>query len=251
MSVVEVFDLRQYIQVTFGSGAGMSLKNYPVNITDIRVFRGIENSIDFRVRDIDRKPVVLAVGTVLDLVVKSEDRERIVKRLSVLDANRGVYRATIDDEELPTDTNLLNYFLVMTDANGHEHLLFTDRSRGPKGTFVIADGPNNGPSPTLEITGSDLLPQGAALRSAALESEGSLHTIVVENDFFTGTLVVEATLDESPAITDDRWFEVERRNYVDQVDRDIINVTGNFSYVRFKVSPGIDNDGELIRILYR
>jgi hypothetical protein len=250
MSVIDVYELPQYISVTLQLDAGaMTLTNYPVNKTDLKLFRDTSNVIDVRIRDIDRKPVILPEGSVLDLVIRDDITLVASRRLTVVNAAKGLYRVVMRPEDMPNTGSLFSFFIVQTAADGTETLLFTDRARSPRGVAEILTGHVMQPRPSVEVFYENLLPLDLSFQSSAYASHGDRHTVAIYLNTFSGTFKVEATLDDSPG-GDSRWFEVTSQSYDEISGIKTLSFEGGFTFVRFRVTP-LDTIGEFLKIIYR
>src|ERR1019366_3038440 len=103
---IMVYKIPQIIAVTYPastSNGGHFLNNYPINRTNFRLIRSVQNEITFYVRDVDRKPV--SIGFVETLTINIVDLETqttlMTRNLSTINASSGIYLLTV----LPAEMN--------------------------------------------------------------------------------------------------------------------------------------------------
>lgn len=240
---VGVFSIPRVVQLVWGSSIspGQILMNYPVNRTVFRVVRGTRNDIEFHVRDIDRKPVLLTTETLSAHIVDSRNDKLLLSReLVQVDPTRSLYRLTI----LPADlldwpSEPLRWSVSAMQEDGSEVMLYTDRDYTPYSHLEVMEGPRPGPAKPVVLDPetfvvTDLVARsGPVAGSAALGYPEGLHTVQALMEGFTGTLVVEATLAAQPLDVD--WFEVSRTDYEAADGPAVLNLEGHFMRLRVGV----------------
>jgi len=79
-----------------------------------------------------------------------------------------------------------------------------------------------------------------------------IHTVAIYPNNFLGSLELQATLAETPGAND--WFNITLKNgttasYSNANDVDAYTFTGNFLYLRVKITPQPSNSGSIDKIL--
>jgi hypothetical protein len=81
-------------------------------------------------------------------------------------------------------------------------------------------------------------------------STGGLQTVAVFLSGFVGNIVLQASLDSSPT-SDANWFDVDRLEYTSSTTSNFSrNITGNFTWLRAKVTDFQAGSIEKIQMSY-
>jgi hypothetical protein len=257
---VHIYDIPQVITVSTGSGA--QNMNYPVNSTDIRLFKYVRNTIRIFVKDIDRKPVTLSDPNIPMIVVTDRRNQKVLlnRSMDTVDQAKGLYQIVIDPVDLdPIDIGYYNYFVLTDSADGTPSPLYTDRNRSPLGVIEVAEGPVPLPRPSIEIAADQfsisntVAISGAYAGSATVGDLSGLHSVAFYLDNFQGNITVQGSLDAQPTSTDSYWFEVHNYSFDDDTYSGVYprSFEGNLVWVRFIVSQTDGQFTGLTKILYR
>lgn len=242
--------------------AGFTVEYRPVYSRNLKIYRGIDNTIQFRMLNADQKPVTLT-GTVM-IVVFDEAQNMIIERECVVTddgssvATRGMFHVTI------TETDLLNvkqqylYYNVYQILNGSNVVTYANRNFESAGIIYLNSSAYPGPKASKEVNTffniSDYWiangPSGEAITAdPALNGNEALHTIAVYANQYTGNLEIQATLENQ--ITEfTNWATVDTVTFTGTETEPVaVNFNGVFSYVRFKFN--LDPNGKVTKILVR
>jgi hypothetical protein len=233
------------------------LNNYEVNRTDFRIIRGMQNEILFFVRDLDRNPVNTSsfVTVTINIVDPTSSTLLMSRDLTVADAPTALYRLTV----LPTETadwatGSLRWSLTVTRATGFPVMLWTDMNYSPYSYLEVTEGPVPAPVPALSLDPSTFnIDHGVAIStllagSAQYGYQNGVQTIALYPDNFTGSVAIDASLLSQPSSDSSDWFVVATETYTALTSVQTINVTGNFLWLRLRVTSTI---GTLTQILYK
>ena len=248
---VMIFDIPQVVNLTYpvSTFEGIMMNNFPVNRTDFRLVRGVQNEILFFVRDIDRKPVELAMGDTLSITITDTDRDQLLlqRALTVKDLAKGLYSLVTLSAEMDTwPTGPVPWAMTYTRAaDGSTVMLWTDQNYSPYSTAYVTHSPYPGPASATTLLWSDFTVMvdnnyySAALPAAAQDGYANgMQSYVTDMTDFTGTVRVDGSLvahpENTPASLD--WFAAATSTYTGFTGQDVVNVQGNFVWTRVVVT---------------
>lgn len=244
---VMIYRIPQIVRVTYPASTnfrGFFMENYPLNRTDFRMVRGVQNEINFYVRDVDRKPVRLGLTETLTITITDPATDILLmsRNLTTIDARQGIYLLTVLAAEMNTwPTVPVQWSITYTRADGSTVLLWTDRDYSPYSTCTITKGALAGPAPTVVIVWnqfrllSDTNYYSPALAGSATNGYvGGVQSFFVSMTGFTGSLRIDASLVARPV--DDNvsadWFQVDLKSYTNNTGNVFLNETGNYLWMR-------------------
>lgn len=214
---------------------------------NVKVYKGIDNTVEFQVKNADQKPVDISTHTVRFDILDTAQKLLITKNATVLDDGstrnkKGLITVKLTAGELlDIDEQLAKYTIYMIDSQGEKTLLYADTQFGASGTIEIIDDAFAQPSNTHEVT-NFLLDSGFyysnAVTGEATRKDG-LHSMVVYSDNFNGTFTVEVTLND--ILNETAQWSTYASYTVDFTQRTqpfLIEMNGSFTYVRIKYADG-------------
>jgi len=250
---------------------------------DFRIFKDVTNTLEFVVRDTDRKPINMMGRTAQITMYDQRNNEMMWQApLKVINDTKGLCQLNITPD-VTSDWYLATYSYSVTVQNldGSVHMLYVDQHEGQQGFFELCQGPSFEPSDSQTLTSSDLPAlQGGSwtfvqegtdddlhyLYSSALPGSmkrhnfSGLHTVAVFFENFSGTLLVQGSVEEGTP-TDGDWYEIETRHYDHKTGSDHFNILANLQWVRFRLwnryfddGSGMildTNKGRLVKLVYR
>ena len=243
-------------------------ENSPMNRNTIKLHRGVDNEIRFRILNQDRKPVDINHLEVVAVMTNPENGERMLTKLLGNSPRKGFAQLRINEGDL-MDIPPGYYNLVIL---GQEDLVpgqpeevirtpfYTDIGDNIVASVEVLASADPGPVPSYKIQTGDwrLLQQPSGTGADAIDEyltsaipagrvrnhRNGLHTVAVFTDGFSGTLQVMATLDLQPPEDPRRWFPVditsgtnllEFNNYTGSTS---FTFTANFTWLTFIKRPG-------------
>lgn len=260
---VMIFDIPQVVNLTYpvSTWQGIMMNNFPVNRTDFRLVRGVQNEILFFVRDIDRKPVTLPAGDTIAITITDKDRDQVLlqRTLTVSDLQTGLYSLVTLPSEMDTwPTGPVPWAMTYTrTSDGSTVMLWTDQNYSPFSTAYVTHSPYAGPASTTTLVWSDFTVMddsnyySAALVAAAQSGYvNGMQTYVIDLTNFTGTIRVDGSLVAHPTNTSESmdWFSAMTGTYTAQTGQVVLNVQGNFVWTRVVVTVG---SGSLNQLQYK
>ncbi len=245
----------------------IKLENNPLNRFNTILYKGSVNTIDFTLRDRDRKPINLLDKTLTLNISEIETRtSTLTKILEQLDQSKGFARLTLTDAEtFDMNEGFYVYSIVVTEDNGREGFAFVDQVFRVTGEFELRRNAIEF-SPTVitvttfieDITAllgiSD--PGGTIFRSGGFNyGVGPIHTAAFYLTDFMGTIQVEVTTNQSLPTVDTDWAVVASFDTASLTSGPLscikyFNTNGLFTFVRFVYQPHALNTGTIDQVLY-
>lgn len=233
---------------------GLMVEYRPVYQRTIRISRGIDNVIQFKILNADQKPVIITKTPVF--VAFDENQQQILEiQGTVLDDGStrntlGVFTVTI------TDTDLLNipqqylkYNVYLKDDYGNKSMTYANTDFTSAGTMYVDGASFPAPKPNTVINqfynvdtywcsvGDRINP----------ESNGSVYTTVIYPNGYEGDVTIQATLDQSIGLN---WFDINTITITGlETEPVCLNFSGMFTFIRVKLdtNPATNTPRILLR----
>ena len=193
--------------------------NSPLNKTIIKMHKGVDNTIDFRILNPDRKLVSVDHLAIRARLISTENKERVLERYADLVPNaKGKARLTVYEGDL-VDIAPGFYTLVVTgqealvpgnnESNNINTPFFLDNAANIVATVEIVDSADVTPYPTVELlpenwtitneVGSPKTFTSSAIAGARVRNHlNAVHSFSVSTTAFTGTMELRGTLELTP-----------------------------------------------------
>lgn len=252
---VFLYDIQRRLDLTLRDSGGTVNWNLPMDTTDFRLHKDVKNSIEFVIRNTDRKPVSMIGRTArITLYDHRTDQVLLISDLKVINESKGIVRfiATPDQmDQLSLGT--YSYTVTVKDLDGSIRSLYVDQNESVRGFVDVVNGPSPSPRPSIEVNFNQFTPitQGEPQQTHYVTSAlpGSIksgntsgqHTLAVYLSEFTGKMWVQGSLEEgTPTIND--WFDIEIDGSSVQEFRSDTGIRAfmfeaNLEWVRIKVLP--------------
>jgi len=240
---------------------GFAVEYRPVYSRQLKVYRGIDNKLQFRLLNADQKPVWIE-GTPV-IVVFDENNVKILERNCTIDddsttTNKGMFSVVIQENDLLNIKQQYLHYNIYIETDTGNTLTYTDRNFNGSGIIYVNGNAFPGPKSSIEITnfytendywvaGSDDVDKITA--EPGLNGNDALHTVAVYTDAYVGTVEVQATLDNQ--ITgSNNWTTVSTLTFTGTESEPVpANFNGIYTYIRFKASA--DPENKITKILVR
>lgn len=263
---VFLIDKKRKVELTLRETGGSINWNLPMNTNDFRVFKDVQNTIEFIVRDTDRKPVnMMGRQATINFYDQRLDKLLWTSSLKVINEARGICRLNIEPDVM-ADWYLqtYSYQVVVTNVDGSSHMLYVDANEAQRGYFELAQGPRFEPYASRTVQYSDLTPvnvtpqdqriayriSGAIPASLQTGNTGGVHTIAAYLDNFTGKIVIQGSVEDgTPGGFD--WFDIETHefNHESSPPPQAFTVVANLTWIRVCVYNSNDetlNPGDVL-----
>lgn len=260
MQLIPRYLVKNRINVVLGE-TGFVVEYRPVYSRDLKVYRGIENRIQFRLLNADQKPVTVTGDPIF--VAFDENNNKVLEyQATVTDDgstrnSRGMFEVTITENDLLSiRQQYLKYNVYIENSIDSRSITYSNRNFDSAGTIFIDGLSFPGPKPSIAVT--DFFPQGD-LWVAGNSGEGifaypgtngfdSLHTVAVYSTGYEGTVTVQATL-EQQLTTVNNWFDVTVLEFDGTEDEPVVaNFNGVYRYLRFVFNSDPNNTIEKILV---
>lgn len=260
-------------------------ENGPMNKAPIKVHKGIDNPVIFRVLGPDRVPYDISCGQqVYARLMNPENRTVVLEKLCRLGPSRGQITLELNSGDI-TDiaaglytmvlirteefvVNAPDYYIekpLYSDMNDNVEMevLITEQAlKAPQPGVVLAPGdwtsdiiiPTFGPPAPCFYTSR--IPGGRVLNH-----KESVQTFSTYTENFTGILEIWGTLDESPDpyLNDKRWFKIypstmsEDIEFIEYTGTQAWTFSANFMWLKFRLFPStaVLNPGIMRKLIVR
>lgn len=231
---------------------GFNVEYSPVYQQNLNVYKGIDNELQFQLKNADQKPVDVSAYTPIFVAFDDEKKMVIETTGVVLDdgssATRGTFKVTITENTLLNlNQQYLTYTIYLKDSNDNRILTYANSYFGATGVLYIQDAAFPGPPVTKEVTTfSKVAPDVDEWTSSIINAEpgingnNALHTVVVYTDGYVGDIIVQGTLENQvgPATG---WADISTVAIDNASEPVYINFNGVYSFLRFKVNANPAN----------
>ncbi len=210
----------------------------------IKVYRGIDNVLQFKILNHDQKPVDITTKTPKFVVFDANKLMIIERDATVTDdgstTTRGNCKVTITENDLlNVPTQFLSYNIYLVDSSNEKTLTYTDTHFGADGVIHLEDSAFPGPAKTGTV--STFTQTGDVWLSETLDAQPgingneALHTAAIYSDAYTGNIVIQGTL-ENQIGSETNWFDIDTVAITSTDTLNYKNFNGVFSYLRFSAS---------------
>lgn len=233
----------------------------PVYTRQVKVYKGIDNKIQFRLLNADQKPIRIT-DTPVFVAFDDEDSLVISKNCIVQDdgsttTTKGTFYVELTENELLNIKQQYLKYNVYID--GSERVLtYADRNFDAAGIIYVDGNAFPGPKPTTIIerfyatnntwyAGNDSVDQINA--APGLNGNEALHTAAIYSNGYIGDLKLQVTLDNQ--ITgQNNWSTIDTITFNGTETQPVpVNFNGVFTFIRFEAST--DPTDKITKILIR
>lgn len=224
--------------------AGFITEYRPVYQRHIKIYKGIDNVLQFKVLNHDQKPVDITAKTP-KFVVFDQNKTMVIERdATVTDdgstTTRGNCKVTVTENDLLNlPHQFLSYNIYLVDSNNEKTLTYTDAHFGNDGVLHLDDQAFPGPAKTAEVTtfteDNDDWYSEAIDAQPAINGNEALHTASYYTSSYAGDIIAQGTL-ENTVTGSTNWFDITTTTVGASDTLTYVNFNGVFSYLRFKAS---------------
>ncbi len=250
---VFLYDIKRRLDLTLRESGGSINWNLPMDTTDFRIYKNVNNSIEFHVRNTDRKSInVTGKDITITIYDHRTDKILLEKSMEIVNGEKGLIRfSTIPDELDLWEIGSYSYVIRIKDDDGSERALYVDQNDGVRGYVTLDVGPYPPPRGATTILAEEMTtiregthPQDIFTYTSAIpgsiksKNHTGLHTVVLHMDSFTGKVWIQGSLEEgSPG---DDWFDIEIDgnsclSYKRETGTEAISFTANLEWVRVRI----------------
>lgn len=224
---------------------------------NLKLYRGLDNKIEFRVRSSDQKFKNIGDSIFVMNIINSETKKLLLsKDITTQDSSTGKLYVIIESHELQhIESGIYDYTIFYETRNNIDSVLHSVSERYPVyfdsqydsfGNIEIINDVFGDPSPSNEIkefkfnvqydTGDDFYLSGIIDANSQLVTPQSLHTFQMYFSDYTGRVTIQGSLDRggNPQV----WSDLAVLDYIN-VNKEYVNLTGKYSFFRIKHVPNL------------
>lgn len=245
------------------SETGFVVEYRPVYTRDLKVYRGIDNRLQFRLLNADQKPVRVT-GTPVFVAFDENNSKVLEYSATVTDDgstrdSRGLFEVTITDNDLlGIRQQYLHYNIYLQENFEDRTLTYSNRNFDSAGTIYIDGKSFPGPKPSATVdnfypVNNTWIAGNTAADSIyahpGLNGNDALHTAAVYTTGYTGSVKIQATL-ENQISGQNNWFDVITLEFDGtETEPTVANFNGIYRYLRFVLDS--NPAGTIQKILVR
>ena len=240
------------------NGEGFVTEYRPVYQKQIEVFKGIDNTLEFRVLNADQKPLNIQNFTPKFMAFDENNKLVVEHDGIVLDDSsdtRGKFKVVITENDLlNVPAQFLTYNTFLVDSANTKTLTYAYSHFDANGVIKVSKDAFPSPADSISITtftetADDVWTTEGINAEPAINGNEALHTPPYYTDSYVGDVVIQATLDNQLTSTNN-WADIATVTLTGTETTPVPqNYTGVFSYVRFKTTT--DPANKITKILVR
>ena len=228
--------------------AGFITEYRPVYNRSLEVYKGIDNTLQFRLLNADQKPVNVTTYTPKLAVYDEANRLLIERSCTIQDdgstITRGKFKVIITENDLKNvKQQFLNYVIYLVEADGDKILTYSQSHFKNNGTIFVNSKTFPGPLTTFSVSsftetgpGDNVWVTESIGAEPGINGNEALHTAAIYTSAFTGTVTTQATLDNQIS-NETPWTDVDTYTFDGTETAPIqVNFNGIFTYIRFRTT---------------
>ena len=252
MERIDLF-VKRNIYYNLSSGKTGERWNMPMYNKDIKLWKGVDNKIQFSVRDHDRKAYPLKNDTLKLTLVNHILKTKLVKTLWCLDSYRGLYETTFTKKDL-LDFEPTHYQASVSDIDpeGFEDNLYSGTDWNPIFNIEVIEGLKDTFIPSITLEPNKFLQEYIIDDGKQIDNytsswlDSSLSTsktasVTVKNNF-VGKIILQGSLESTPQ-NDNDWVDLDTKEFIkdswsdEKSDETFVlsETETNCLWVRFKI----------------
>ena len=219
----------------------------PVYSRNLKVYRGIDNNIEFKIVNADQKPISLTSKTV-KLVAFDESNTQVLAETGTNHSKiKGLTTIVVSENDLlSVKDQFLKYSLHVEDANQNKTITYSNVHFDNNGIMQVSSDAFPGAKDSKSVTTftEDTGETGvddSVWHSESISAEPGIngneavHTAAIYSDTYVGDVKVQVTLDNSVDASTP-WADVATVSLNNETAPVPVNFVGVFNYVRFEAS---------------
>lgn len=262
---VFLYDTKRRVELTLREfPSGVTTWNLPMNSNDFRLFKDVQNDVEFVIRNADRKPINMMGRTAkINLFDQKTNQLLHQQELKVINEAKGICKLVL----LPDVTSdwylqVYSYSVQVTNVDGSTHMLYMNTYESQTGFFELAQGPIFDPQPSVEIpyealsqtseeidgVDTSILVTSALQGSLQRNNTSGVHTLVAFLDNFSGKIRIQGSLEPSVP-TEWNWFDIEVKEYDHETSTVSFTFEANLMWARVWIYNRFDQPESLPFVL--
>lgn len=228
------------INIIIATDTGFQTEFFPVYTRQIKLYKGIENKIQFKLLNADQKPIDVSLYTPMFVAFDSNNK-KIIEQNGIVDTIKGLFTVTISENVLLNiDKQFLRYNIYLVDSNNEKIITYTDNGFNNNSSIYVDDYAFPGPVESHEITRFIANEENWITESISAEpginGNEALHTLAIYSNNYQGTVVIQVTLDNNViSNNNNNWANIATIAFTGNENTPIpYNFYGVFNYLRLK-----------------
>lgn len=250
----------QYISVIYSPDTTTPNRSRTVYARPLKLYRGIDNTIQLRLLNVDQKAVNIAGKTFVFNIIDPSTNLVIKDVTGVLaDPSQATLKGFVNfafTESTLKDANggRYNYSVHELASDGSRTVVYSGDNYDADGDLTVSDAPYStfAPSKILDfdtMTSSSTLDiSDYALSHPHMNQNNALHTAQYYLNGYTGTITVQVTLEDTPPADHNDWIDLSSTNYTTETGTVYVTFSGVYTAVQFKSDKSA---GTIEKVLYR
>lgn len=234
-------------------------QNMPFNTTRKTIYKGVDSTLGFDIKNQDRKPINLLDKDILVNIMQVNTGELVIqRRANIVKPEEGFCEFTVFSSDIvDLDPGLYQLSAVFYESDGIARSLYSDNNRRATMEIEILDGayPKFISSVELKFSqlGSSWVSQPVASNLQKNDSS-TLHTIQIKVTNFKGTIEALVSLEYDSM---GNYFPVKFVNdkyqiqFNNETDIQGWNFIADARWVKILYTPHSSNTGSVDKVLYR
>lgn len=232
----------------------------PVYTRNMTVYRGIDNTLTFEIKNPDQKPISILNTYTPKFVMFDENNNLIVERSGTIKETstpsyKGQFTVNVTENDLLNiKEQFCSYNVYLVATSGDKTLTYANSHYGAKGVIKVEGEAFPGPADTYNIktfteTGidTDIYVSETITAEPAKNGNEALHTAAVYSTDFTGDVHIQATLDN--AVTGSTyWGNIGTLTLSEPSTPMYINFNGVYNHLRVQYEK---KNGTIDKVLVR
>lgn len=247
-----------YLAVLYSPSTSTVNRSKIVYARPLKLYRGINNTMQLRLLDNDQKAVDITGKTFVFNIVDPTTHLVIKNKTGVIaNATQGKVDFTFTSTDLSSAyAGKLKYSIHEEDGLGNRtRIVYSDDDYGADGVLQMFDSPYVGFSASQTATFSTMTASTTDDNSNYVVAHehlnaDSVHTVQYFFDTaYTGRVTIQVTLAEDPSsLLDSDWTEQSYEDFTAKTGSHSVTFPGNYTAVRFKSTK---TAGTIEKVLYR
>lgn len=246
----------QYLKVLYNPSTAISNRSRIVYARPLKLYRGISNTLQLRLLNVDQKPVNITGKTfAMNIIDQSTHLVIKTKTGTIANATQGYVDFQLTDSDLRNaDAGYYIYSVHELKSDGSKAVVYSNDDYNADGQIRIYDSPYSGFDESKELNFDTMTVSTTddtsdyVLAYPHLNQNGALHTAQYYLDGYTGSITVQVTLDNDPSDNAVTWTDLTSTAYASNTGNEYVTFTGVYTAVRFKSTKSA---GTISKILYR
>jgi len=229
----------------------------------VKLFRGVDNRIDIQVRNADEKALNITGSNISFSLIRHGNQSLVfTKSCTPIDITKGRFYVTITEQELYDINNgFYQYSVYQLTSTGTKIPLYIDSQYGAVANIEVVGDIKGNVQPSLDVTefaeydprvfGETADPFfTSSLIDTHYQSEvsNSTHTFALYSTSYTGSVEIQASLDESAAPS--HWTTLTTIS-INNTNLEYSNIVGKWKWFRIVHTPATNSTGKFDKITYR